>query len=130
MGYTHYWRNTPNCTDDQWEAVKTNALKILNATDVPVNWESDSDEPPEVSDSIIRFNGVEDDGCETFLFDRNSRRLNSFNFCKTNGKPYDEVVVAMLAMLVAEIPTFQWTSDGGYPDFVDGLSLYDKAMNS
>lgn len=46
-----------------------------------------------INDSLVRFNGVDDDAHETFYF---SVFKTGFNFCKTNVKPYDDVVCACL----------------------------------
>ena len=47
----------------------------------------------DVSDTLVRFNGVDEDSHETFYFSINK---GGFNFCKTNLKPYDEIVCGCL----------------------------------
>lgn len=124
MGYTHYWEDTPQGTDAQWDQVKREAQKIFDATDIPIQRDYENDEAPLIDDETIWFNGVDDDGHETFAIHRGS---SSFNFCKTALKPYDTVCVAILRMLVTELPGFKWTSDGDHGDFAAGLELYERA---
>lgn len=124
MGYTHYWNHTPRCEDAEWTVVCTIVRNILDITHVPLQYEYDTPKPPVVDGMGIRFNGVGDDGHETFFFDRED---SGFNFCKTAMKPYDEVVVAVLIALARNYPGFSWTSDGDYADFIAGGLLYEQA---
>lgn len=124
MGYTHYWNHTPRCEDDVWKTVRIIVKQIFDITHVPLQYEYDSPKPPVVDGMGIRFNGVEDDGHETFFFDKED---SGFNFCKTACKPYDEVVVAVLITLARHYPGFAWTSDGDYEDFKAGGLLYEQA---
>jgi hypothetical protein len=49
MGYTHYWNASP-FTDDQWQEVIERGKRILSgATNIPVQWEHDVSEPPELN---------------------------------------------------------------------------------
>jgi hypothetical protein len=124
MGYTHYW-NSKGFTDEQWEEACARAKSILQFTDIPVQWECDVEAPPEVSHEMIRFNGVGDDGHETFIV----TPTQSGEFCKTARKPYDEVVVAMLTMLEDVNPNFSFRkSDGDEEDHRAGINLYRNAL--
>lgn len=125
MGYTHYWDHD-NFTDSEWDQVKTLAPKIIAASDVPVQFECDDDAPYALDDEVLRFNGVDDDGHETFYFNRYG---TDFRFCKTAMKPYDEIVVAMLIMMTHIKPSFSWSSDGDSEDHEDGQDLYLTAVN-
>lgn len=110
MGYTTYWKNLKfakagwkNFTDD---------VKIVLShlpEGVKVAEEYDSEKPASVTSKVVRFNGVGNDGCETFLMGPTG---GSFDFCKTNRRPYDLAVsaVAMLASFYAE--SGEITSDG------------------
>jgi hypothetical protein len=123
MGYTHYW-NSKGFTDEQWEEACARAKSILQFTDIPVQWECDVEAPPEVSHEMIRFNGVEEDGYETFIVTPTQK----IGFCKTARSPYDKVVVAMLTMLSEVNPNFTWTSDGDEEDHRAGINLYRSAL--
>jgi len=126
MGYTHYWKNE-GFTPEQWGEACEISRKIIDASAVPVQFEYDQDDDPEVSPSLIRFNGVEDDGHETFYLTPVS---DSFSFCKTARKPYDEIVVAVLGALAEINPHFSWSSDGDAQDHIDGIALYQRALRT
>jgi hypothetical protein len=87
----------------------------LALSDVPVAAEFDTpDAAPELTDAYIRFNGIGEDGHETFCLvagmarqegcplprERRARTLpihpGRFDFCKTARKPYDVLVTAVL----------------------------------
>lgn len=82
---------------------------------------------PIVSGSEIRFNGVGDEGHETFLVDRLCDK--SFNFCKTAENPYDEAVVAILTIM-NHYAQGGWEigSDGNCEDWQDGLILAQQSI--
>lgn len=124
MGYTHYWDN-PGFTDDEWTEARKFAKRIIAATDVPVQYEDDIPTAPEISDELIRFNGVGEAAHETFFIEKHPSR--GFGFCKTAYKPYDEVVVAMLIMLSRVNSRFTWSSDGDESDHVYGAELFQRA---
>jgi hypothetical protein len=74
--------------------------------------------------NAVIFNGVGGEACETFgvrLFDQTG------DFCKTNYRPYDEVVVACLFALVANVPGSSWSSDGGRDEHDEGAALFATA---
>jgi hypothetical protein len=117
MGYTHYWRreteeskNVPTIT---WERFKIGAESIINqALDDGYAIISNLEDPADIIlDDIICFNGVEEESHETFVIER--VELDSFNFCKTARKPYDDVVVSVLAHAKAVLPGWKISSDGG-----------------
>ena len=126
MGYTHYWDNV-NATDEQWTQVKEDAKRILAVTEVPIQHDYEDAKAPQVDDEYIWFNGVDDDGHETFAIPKTG---SGFDFCKTAYKPYDEVCVAMLIMMVQNVPDFSWRSDGEYDDFIAGGALYERATGN
>ena len=122
MGYTHYWRHS-SFSDEEWDEICARARSILNATDVPLQWEYDVEQPPQVNHEAIRFNGVEDDGHETFYLEKNSKG----EFCKTARKPYDEVVVALLTTIDEVADHFSWS--GGEPEQNEpGLELLARSF--
>lgn len=116
MGHTHYWEGVKTLTPEFVDAVQ----KVVTTCRVPLVLEHDVPETsPEISTDGIRFNGVESNGHETFVFQRSS----SFQFCKTARKPYDRAVTAVLSLahhfgLVQSV-----TSDGDTRDWADGVDL-------
>ena len=123
MGYTHYWDND-GFTEKQWTLARYRMRRIIAHSDVDVRSEYDDSRAPAITDSDIHFNGVGDDGHETFFV----AKEGGSEFCKTARKPYDEIVVAALGMLSNLNPNFRWMSDGDPEDHVDGKLLCDKAL--
>lgn len=83
----------------------------------------------------LAFNGVGDMAHETFVLaaeigsDDYFVHGEKFSFCKTNGKPYDAVVVAMLIAMKAIAPdVFRISSDGDIDDWQPGLALLSFAL--
>ena len=118
MGYTHYWRLKPTILPT--EAVLLLGELLWDAyTRGVVQYEFDDPQPPLVSDTKIRFNGVGEQGHETFYFlatgDGAAGRGWAFQFCKTARKPYDEVVMQVLIVLKHYLgAAITVTSDGDF----------------
>ena len=130
MGFSHYWKTEKSFSRKQWTELSALAKKIFAATMIPIQFESDISDPPIIDNDGIRFNGVDDDGHETFLLDR---RIRSFDFCKTARKPYDDVVIAVLiAASRVGNPGFSWSSDGDDEPgiFYAGKVLLEKAYGA
>ena len=137
MGYTHYWRMSRDFTDTEWLAIMEAACKIIGrARDtfkIPLAYECDQpDRKPEISSAFgIRFNGIGDDGHETFMFTKRMgpepewrKGEGHFAFCKTARKDYDAPVVAILIAAKEIAPqAFDWSSDGWLDEHADGLKL-------
>lgn len=119
MGYTHYWEGKAEATPELLENVK----RVMNMADVPLaNWAGDEGTLPEVNTAEIRFNGVGDGHCETFVIEFGED--TDFGFCKTGRAPYDVVVVAILELVqAANADTFRWSSDGTDEDHKAGREL-------
>lgn len=90
MGYTHYWDQKKSFTPKQWKGILDDAKSILELNKIPV-------EDLHLTEDVIRFNGVGDDGHETFIVKR--MKSQEFNFCKTAQKPYDLLVGLVLARI-------------------------------
>lgn len=111
MGYTHYQHQKREVSPEAWEKICDATRKIIEEADAPLAFEyNEPDEEPLIDGECIRFNGIEDDGHETFVL---NRRGSGFSFCKTARKPYDIVVCAIL--IVAE-----HFSDGAFDVSSDG----------
>lgn len=136
MGYTHYFTQKRNLKVSEMEALANATAKIIRATNVPVIWEYDEPgKPPEITKDLIRFNGVGDDGHETFWLPRQrpkreawqDKDTHGFLFCKTARKPYDIIVVAVLCAAHRIAPgAFAIGSDGDAEDWDDGLALFNR----
>lgn len=110
MGYAHYWRNVKRGPFPREFLRATRAViaqtYYLKLTDVRVTQRS------------VFFNGTH----ETFVFEPGEE----FGFCKTAAKPYDVVVVAVLA-LAAHYGLAEVSSDGEPSDWAAGIALARSA---
>lgn len=128
MGYTHYWDIVPH-DPEGWEALQVLARRIVRtavARGIKISYEEGDERAPEINAKRIRLNGF-DEGHETFLL-----RPSYSGFCKTNQKPYDAVVVAILSTAGQTLPGFGWRSDGENEDgdFDDAKRLLvDSGIN-
>lgn len=111
MGYTHSWDMPAEVAEENlinaFAAIKMIVKKHKNI----IGFEYDQPDKPPMVDikKGIRFNGMGDDGHETFMIllsDTGSQ------FCKTAEKPYDQAVCECLLVLRACIPEFRVSSDG------------------
>lgn len=115
MGYTHYFEQKKSATPEQWEAITAgfNALRtaaLITKHPFPIQREYDVCAEPEVTKSLIAFNGIEDDGHETMILERKGKE---FQFCKTARKPYDFAVVCLLILAHHHAPdVWEISSDG------------------
>jgi len=111
MGYTHYMGadNWDRKDELGFEKALPIVRKILKRYKDLVQFECDNSKRPVVSKKQIRFNGIGEDGHETFMISNSSFE---FNFCKTARKPYDVVVCEVLLVLNAFCPHLSISSDG------------------
>ena len=102
--------------------------KVCDNINVPIKSEYDENKLPVFDDDKIRFNGVEDDGHETFYIERNFQRSDErtddtgkfFDFCKTASKPYDVNVCCCLIIFKHYFKDdFDVRSDGDNDDWRD-----------
>ena len=123
MGYTHYWDH-PMIDAEKWDKIVEDAKKLVAASPVKLAHDCDEPEtPPHVGNENIWFNGVGDDGHETFVL---TRKGTDFDFCKTAQKPYDLIVVAILAVAAAHGVSVR--ADGDAPDWKDGLEYASRIL--
>lgn len=125
MGYTQYYRTEGyKFSPAKFAEVKAMLNKILQtASKAPWHIETEIDHANEHS---FYFNGVEDEGHETFFVHRD---WPAFNFCKTAHKPYDTCVTASLLLLnLMSRGKITLSSDGDRGDWVDGFRLLNQAL--
>ena len=144
MGYTHYWYQQRDITEIEWDLIRTDASNILDGAGNTIAWEYD--EPtraPELSPELIRFNGIADQGCETFYLERQKAEKKdyvtaqsyaedgAFNFCKTRNQPYDTYVTAILSAINQMAPTALCiASDGEKADWLGGVALANEKLKT
>ena len=86
MGYTNYWNQFRDFTDEEWVKIK-NQVEYVGAVmdNVAIVYGVD----------FISFNGMGEESHEDFVLSKkqnlspNDHRPYKFNFCKTAEKPYD-----------------------------------------
>lgn len=94
---------------------------------------------PRVTAALIAFNGPGSEGCEDFELRRapGGRRGGDgpvSSFCKTERRPYDQVVCAVLASVRSHVPpeVFTVRSDGTEADWREALdwasALLDRPL--
>ena len=102
MGYTNYWECETDFTDEEWKAVCEEAQYIkeisggYNLENMFRTLDSVDIREESILDNVqgeICFNGVADNGCETFYL---TKKATDFSFCKTNELPYDIYVWHLL----------------------------------
>lgn len=123
MGLTRYWYRPPSLDSDAFSAWSADCRAILDKASMPAGFRSgeshslranvsvtlrgpDGHGEPVVTDSSIALNGDASVGqeYEPFQVERVARQTGHrsdesgrlFEYCKTNGKPYDAVVDACL----------------------------------
>lgn len=147
MGYTHYWEKVGPWDATRHEAALQDMWTIISRTEDPrLAQDYDTPEtPPAFDDDGIWFNGVGDEGCETFVFPRiidpkyglggyeyvgAGGRLvieyTDFTFCKTRQLPYDKVVTACLLAAKHHLgDAIRVASDGDWEEWAEGARLYE-----
>ena len=143
MGYTTYFRTEKwNKRDEEgWKKAIPTIKKILKKYADIVQYELDDRRKPVANGKKIRFNGIGEDGHETFYVENSAKQNDlghnpSFGFCKTARKPYDIVVCEVCLVLKAFCPHFDLDSDGfsGHlSDQTDGVNVdgqWNQAMEN
>ena len=98
MGYTNYWECETDFTDEEWNAVCEEAqyMKEISGGYNRENMFRTLDSVDILKGKVINeicFNGVGDNGCETFYL---TKKATDFSFCKTREMPYDIYVWHLL----------------------------------
>jgi hypothetical protein len=130
MGYTHYFpglKAKPEVIED--------ARKIIAASSVTICGPDGQGLPILNEAEGIRLNGFEAAGeaYETFHMGGTDKPAypDMWTFCKTENRPYDEVVTAILiATAVRALGTAgdSVRSDGCWDNWAAGVALFEKAV--
>lgn len=118
MGYTHYFTTQGPLDPHLFAVFAVEANSIIKTAMLSgvADLAREYDTPnvlPEANSRWIRFNGVGDEGHETFVLAQDQR---GFEFCKTARKPYDTVVTAVLALAKDRLGGAIEISSDGYPE--------------
>lgn len=134
MGYTHYFYTKPVLDEVTFKFLVKDAKKVLDSGIDVVCFESDMpNKRPQTNKDVIRFNGKGEAGHETFYLARESKPMDysdgnkAFNFCKTNNKPYDAYVVAVLILAKQWLGSdIRVSSDGDLLDWQEGKGILES----
>ena len=108
MGYTNYWYQHEDFTNDEWHKIQVffHGLKMVYGGGAYLKADHIINDETNGSDHI-QFNGTKGQDYETFYLDKYANKnpdyesLNggspAFNFCKTARNPYDAIVWAVLS---------------------------------
>jgi hypothetical protein len=110
---------------------KSKKIKLAFECDIP--------QPPKVDNEMIRFNGVGNEGHETFIMFKKkpvekicSDKSRYFYFCKTARKPYDLAVCLVLLSLVQNAPkSVEISSDGDWNvEWAEARKVYKELFGT
>lgn len=115
---------------DDWNDLAGDARRLIENRSWLLSRHGDPDELPIVGTERITFNGLAPLAHETFEIRRAPTSLRKWQFCKTNGLPYDEVVTAMLIVFKLHLgDSIRLRSDGGWQTEWDpGRSLVVECL--
>lgn len=129
MGYTHYWNGKGSKRDAskfaEFSTVARIAIDLATSRGIELGDLMGEGGEPEVNEKRVAFNGVGDDSHESFVVTPDQ---TDFEFCKTNYKPYDVVVVAVLVLFKHFFPEIKFSSDGDLSELAEGVALASEAL--
>jgi hypothetical protein len=109
MGYTHYWKKPAGLNKNDFEKAIPIIRDIIERHKDVLCYEYDMPDAEPVCDKeMIRFNGVGDEGHETFMFTPDAEE---FSFCKTARKDYD-IAVCECLIILQHFTSVEVSSDG------------------
>ena len=128
MGYSHYFNNK-ELSRSKFLLFSDQCKRIINIAKeqgIEVKYDSYDNAEPLLRNDEVQFNGIEDEGHETFILKADPNA----DFCKTKQKPYDDVVTAcLLAWKMIFRSKVDVRTDGTPEDWSAGFELYRKALN-
>lgn len=135
---THYMYRPAVLDPHHFADFALDVQRILDASppEIAIRGEAGVDSP-EISPTRIALNGDRSAGLEhepLIIEQTYTRRPPNrmrgdrfFDFCKTNGKPYDRVVVAILYALAHRFPSCTIASDSSLEELKGGFDLFCRA---
>jgi hypothetical protein len=139
-GYTHYftWKIDP--ADPRLSQCVAAMNKIIASRTNLIDNKPNSTQF--IGSDLVHFNGTGTDAYEDFIFPGNTVSQNfdfphptgpeiGFNFCKTEYRPYDQVVTACLITARDFFPSSELVigSDGSWEDWQAGRTLYEATFH-
>lgn len=136
MGYTHYWYLKKGISKLSKECLDDIKIIIEKHNDI-IQYEDDEKKKPIVTNKLIRFNGIGEEGHETFIFEVPPKESEHtkfkdgflFSFCKTAQKDYDIVVCKILLILKAHLGDNMKLDSDGFSNSECGFDgIWNKAI--
>jgi len=146
MGYTHYWYlDSEDSNSEAYTKAKEEIVLVIKKK-IHMLADGHGKGYPEINDNIICINGKGDDSHEAFYLSKNmsdgkkrsyggaSHEVYEnllFNSCKTQRKPYDDVITAALTILfdrLGHLNKVRVYSDGGETDWENGVALASEVL--
>ena len=130
--YTHYYTiNTKKISQARWDRVCETLNTVVyeyGQLHGGISGYSAHSKPGKYSG--MYFNGSREKGHEPFILRAEIGKQVPSNFCKTDRKPYDLLVTAVLSLLQLEFgeAVVKVGSDGDYPDWVAGAEFASKVL--
>jgi hypothetical protein len=132
---THYFYRPETLDGDSFGRFVDDVKRLISAAPGdPVRGE-DGVGRPEASEQRVAFNGDAAHGLEhePFVIERIFRRGRTrgaacFDFCKTNGKPYDLLVVASLYAFLHRFPGVKFVSDSTLEELRPGFDYFTRIV--
>lgn len=127
MGYTNYWTQATDFTDNQWSKVKMEADYIRSWSEISVM--------AKYVGVIIKRNTIEIvGGCENFVLNKHARTEPryegddvSFHFCKTREQVYDLAVWHLLTACAFIKPDFKISRDNhNFTESLEAMKVNGK----
>jgi hypothetical protein len=112
MGYSHSWSHEAEIPADTWAKITADAKRLVAAFRAGLSELT-------IDDDWIIFNGALPQDFETFGL----KRLPEDAFCKTNHRPYDKLVCAVLSVAKQHYPPLAVGSDALF----EGLVIWPDA---
>lgn len=123
MGYSHYFDSRVPFKQEAWDAFVTNVIDVFKVSTVKIGDCMGEGGKPLINAAEIGFNGIDDEGCETFYINKKANNES----VKTLERAYDTVVCAVLLLACYHNPDITVTSDGFKHEWHDGLALARQA---
>ncbi len=133
MGYTHYWYRPKELDKEKFAKASADCKKVTQwlaepGRNIHIQYEYTDSRPPVFTDELVRFNGVGEEGHETFLiaqkhetsFPQTDKEGRYFAFCKTARKDYDPAVTACLTIFKHYFGDDFIVKSDGYKDEWEG----------
>ncbi len=116
MGYTNYWNQPTDFTNEEWDWLCEYFKEVRDAAGDNISLDALYDDPKE--NEIIIFDGGKGGTSERFVLEKKVKTEPdyegqdlAFNFCKTRKYPYDFYVKAVLMYCTLIKSDFSYSHD-------------------